>query len=72
MSDLHYIAQASLTLQETQFPIITINGDGLDFLVKIHPDGSLEYGPDYTPDEAARVFWSALGNGAPRCRKCHP
>ena len=29
-------------------------------LVTIHPDGTLEYGPDYTPDEAARVFWDAM------------
>jgi hypothetical protein len=29
-------------------------------LVRIKPDGSLVYGPDYTPDEAADVFWRAL------------
>lgn len=29
-------------------------------LVTIHPDGTLQYGPDYTPDEAARAFWEAM------------
>lgn len=30
-------------------------------LVIIQADGSLEYGPDYTPDEAAVVFWEHMG-----------
>lgn len=29
-------------------------------LVVIKPDGSLEYGQQYKPDEAAMVFWEAL------------
>lgn len=29
-------------------------------LVTIHPDGHLEYGPNYDPDEAARTFWDAV------------
>lgn len=29
-------------------------------LVRIKPDGTLIYGPEYTPDEAADVFWQAL------------
>lgn len=29
-------------------------------LVSINPDGSLEYGENYEPDEAARVFWEAM------------
>jgi hypothetical protein len=29
-------------------------------LVRIKPDGTLIYGPEYTPDEAAMVFWKAL------------
>lgn len=49
-------------------PVITINGDhGL--LVAIHPDGHLEYGEGYEPDEAARRFWDglAVAYGQPRC-----
>jgi len=29
-------------------------------LVRIHPDGTLTYGPDYTPDEAAVEFWTQM------------
>ena len=29
-------------------------------LVVIRKDGSLEFGPDYEPDEAAQVFWEAM------------
>jgi len=29
-------------------------------LVRIKPDGTITYGPEYTPDEAARVLWEAL------------
>jgi hypothetical protein len=29
-------------------------------LVRIAADGTLTYGPEYTPDEAAQVFWQAL------------
>ncbi|WP_097865874.1 hypothetical protein [Streptomyces sp. rh34] len=34
-------------------------------LVTIHPDGRLEYGPGYEPDEAARLFWDAMRRWAP-------
>jgi hypothetical protein len=29
-------------------------------LVRIHPDGTLTFGPEYTPDEAAVEFWTAM------------
>ena len=29
-------------------------------LVAIAPNGTLTYGPNYTPDEAAKMFWEAL------------
>jgi len=29
-------------------------------LVVIRPDGSLEYGPEYTPDKAATAFWEEM------------
>ena len=29
-------------------------------LVRIHPDGTLTYGPDYTPDESAVEFWTQM------------
>lgn len=30
-------------------------------LVIIRPDGEVLFGPDYTPEEAARLFWAAMG-----------
>lgn len=30
-------------------------------LVIVKADGTLEYGPEYTPDEAAVTFWEAMG-----------
>lgn len=45
-------------------------GDGTP-LVAIHPNGQLEYGPCYTPDEAARQFWNAMRHYMPsRCPNC--
>lgn len=52
-------------------PDITIIGEGGQPLVTIHPTGELDYGPDYEPDEAARVFWDALRRLTPaRCPVC--
>lgn len=45
-------------------PTITIRGESAP-LVTIHPDGRLEYGPGYEPDEAARQFWLAMQRYAP-------
>lgn len=38
-------------------------------LVTIRPNGVIEYGPDYTPDAAAKAFWEALGDSMPADRK---
>ena len=52
-------------------PDIQIMGENSAPLVTIHPNGTLEYGPGYTPDEAARRFWDALRRLAPtRCPNC--
>ena len=44
---------------------LQINGSHSEMLVAIKPDGTIKYGPDYTPDEAARAFWEALGTRSP-------
>ncbi|MFG2638546.1 hypothetical protein ACGFX8_32960 [Streptomyces sp. NPDC048362] len=60
-----------ITLRPPPPPNIAINGDDGRPLVTIHPNGQLEYGPNYTPDEAARRFWDALRHLAPaRCPNC--
>ncbi|MFD9443372.1 hypothetical protein [Streptomyces sp. NPDC060001] len=41
-------------------PIVALHGEDGNVLVAVHPDGHLEYGPGYGPDEAARVFWEAV------------
>lgn len=30
-------------------------------IVTIRPDGTIEYGEGYTPDDAARALWDAVG-----------
>jgi hypothetical protein len=50
----------SIGAAEIIAPTITIQGDNGQYLVRIHPDGTLEYGPGYTPDEAAARFWDAV------------
>ena len=55
------IGQFSVAPNMNTDQVFVINGSGGDFLVKIHPNGVIEYGKDYAPDEAARVFWQALG-----------
>ena len=35
-------------------------------LLRIHPDGQIDYSADYTPDEAAKTFWQALAGARKR------
>jgi hypothetical protein len=61
----------SWTATQPPPPTIVINGGDGTPLVTIHPDGVLEYGPGYDPDETARCFWDALRRLAPaRCPAC--
>lgn len=46
-------------------PAVAVHSD-LGPMVTIHPDGRLEFGEGYTPDEAARRFWDALRHFAPQ------
>jgi hypothetical protein len=41
-------------------PTIEIRGDNGALLVAVHPEGRLEYGPGYEPDDAARRFWDGV------------
>lgn len=60
--------QASTTIR---IPIVRevsyffLFGDDGNLLVCVGRDGKVEYGSNYTPDEAARIFWEALGRYAP-------
>lgn len=45
--------------------IIQIGGGPDGWLVKINwKTGEIEYGPNYTPDKAAEIFWQAIGRRA--------
>ncbi|MFJ8727690.1 hypothetical protein [Streptomyces sp. NPDC093269] len=41
-------------------PIVHITGEMGRLVVAVHPDGRLEYGEGYQPDEAAQAFWDAV------------
>ena len=45
------------------------NGDQTDMLVSIALDGTITYGPNYTPDEAAKIFWNAISIHAPGAKQ---
>jgi hypothetical protein len=34
-------------------------------MATLRPDGTVEFGPDYHPDEAARAFWEGLAGRNP-------
>lgn len=65
-----WIDQSAILMEPTP-PTIVIHGADRQPMVSIHPDGTLEYGPDYDPDEAARTFWDALRHYLPaHCPNC--
>lgn len=67
MSAAAYQAIAASSFTPT---IAIIGGDGAP-LAKIYPDGRLEYGAGYDPDDAARAFWEAMRYHMPtRCPNC--
>ncbi len=45
--------------------VIQINGNDSKFMVGIKYDGTLVYGENYNPDEAAKIFWKALVHHMP-------
>ena len=49
-----------VSIDPTEPAVLMIFDNNLP-LVTIHPNGAIEYGPNYTPDEASRIFWEALG-----------
>jgi DNA-directed RNA polymerase subunit RPC12/RpoP len=67
------ISDPGQTFQLVEPPrtIAILGEDGRTPLVTIHSSGELEYGPGYTPDEAARRFWDAMRRIMPaRCPAC--
>lgn len=58
-------SKVTLMAAEPVAPSIAIRQTNGQPLVTINPDGRLEYGPGYEPDEAARLFWDAIQHFAP-------
>lgn len=52
-------------IRDPLYWIFQIHGPDGSMLVGLHPDGSLEYGPGYDPDDAAKVFWQAMTRHSP-------
>ncbi|MFE9064952.1 hypothetical protein [Streptomyces violaceusniger] len=44
--------------------MIALRADDGSLIVGIRPDGSIQQGPNYRPDEAAREFWDAVTRAA--------
>ena len=54
-----------IAASNVQHSLISIPNTVNKSVVTIHPDGRLEFGEGYEPDEAARTFWDAVQRLAP-------
>lgn len=52
------------TIETTYFTLMICGKDG-HMIVGIKPDGQIDYGPGYDPDEAAKAFWQAMVRNQP-------
>lgn len=50
--------------------VLEIRGEDGKRLVAIKPDGSVEYGENYTPEAAAKRFWDCMADLMPACPRC--
>lgn len=61
--DSSVLADSVLRFPKPEFAIALYEDDGT-LTLGIHPDGSIERGPNYQPDEAAQEFWDAVTRAA--------
>lgn len=54
-----------LNLNTKAVNILEIRNSNNEVLVTLRPDGTLEYGPSYNPDDTAKIFWNAITNHNP-------
>lgn len=59
------------TVPTTYYAICICGTDGAP-LVSIRGDGTIEYGPNYDPDETAKAFWQAMTHHRPYDPKTLP
>jgi len=61
-------APLTITLAPSN-PLLTINGGqtalSIAGIVDIYRDGTIVYGPNYTPDKAAEAMWDAIAQFSP-------
>lgn len=57
--------RSELSFSKTPSLRIAPNGETM---VEVWPDGRVDYGPNYTPDAAARTFWEAVASWLPKHR----
>lgn len=66
MAATSLLSPPSVRLADPNGSLIQINFAGTSrAMVKIKHDGSMEFAEDYQPDEAARIFWTALTDVLP-------
>ena len=61
----------TLTPDETPEPLIVVDQKQTgELMVSIASDGKLTYGPNYKPDEAAKLFWETVAQmrASPPCQ----
>lgn len=51
----------TISVNANQSASFSLSINNYEPLVTIRPDGKIEYGPNYTPDEAAKTMWRAFG-----------
>lgn len=61
-------ADVSANIDPAKANTFTVTLKAPDAWVTIAHDGTITYGPGYTPDAAAKVFWDAVGLER-KCRK---
>jgi len=72
--DLTADVGASVTIKKTRAPkesAIRINSEENKLLVDIARDGTMTFGEDYTPDEAAKVLWRCVAEYIGTGQKLH-
>lgn len=47
------------------YTFVLYNKDNAHMVVGIKADGNVVYGDEYTPDQAARLFWKIVGESYP-------
>lgn len=67
-ADTLVISNASINPATTY--LISIHDADSQVLVRINMNGTMEFGPNYHPDAAAKIFWDAIERFVPNHLRC--